>query len=474
MIHHRTILFTATLLIASLPAVVAPGCVAAPESKTGDAPIGRAGEQQTDTCVTIQRATGGVVADADVEAVAPNTNFGSAPQAIVGWPTPSGSQKLLLSFDVGFILPGTVITSATATLTPTGGAPTSGTVTVRRVTAPWQEQTVTWASSFFTLDTTILASFFDGGGLSTPISFDLTALTQSWVSGALPNDGIVLVQEPPNATQFWTSEGAAEVQPALTVCYAPPPIASCPGSTFPSEGLAALWAFDDGAPTATDSSGNGNTGTFVGDVSYDDANLPPIPGDVASLDIRNGGYVSVPTSPSLVIPGSLSVAAWVRIESPVGEHNVISKDNPGMAFSNYNLNIEGNYAYFSLAFDTGSAAGGFEVASPISGTNGTAGCDEGGCYIQSATPFIDAAHLAGTWRLLTGVYDNAAKTLSVYIDCGDVAVGTFATTGVPYTGIDTVQIGLRKYSPLSVWTGGVDNVAIWSLALSPAEVTGTP
>jgi Concanavalin A-like lectin/glucanases superfamily len=279
-------------------------------------------------------------------------------------------------------------------------------------------------------------------------------------------------------------------------------IPACPGITFPSEGLAALWSFDDGAPTATDSSGNGNTGTFVGDVSYDDTNLPPIPGDVASLDISNGGYVSVPSSPSLAIPGSFSVAAWVRIESTTGEHVVISKDDVANAVSNYNLSIEGNYPFFSLSFHTGSAVGGLDVASPIGGTtdpagcdvtsppdmcvavhgtNGAAGCDgiagndaEGGCWILSETPFIDATHPAGTWRFLTGVYDNAAKTLSVYIDCGDVAVGTFATTGVPWTNTDTVQIGLRKYSPGSVWSGGVDNVGIWDLALSPAEVTGTP
>src|SRR5262249_41095258 len=54
-------------------------------------------EVEQQVCVTVQRGTGpGAVADADVQKVAPATNFGGDAQAIVGWPTTAGSQKLLL------------------------------------------------------------------------------------------------------------------------------------------------------------------------------------------------------------------------------------------------------------------------------------------------------------------------------------------------------------------------------------------
>jgi hypothetical protein len=423
-------------------------------------------------CVTLQEGVFGNVATAKIEEASPNTNFGSSGDMITGQ-TPGTYQESLLWFDVspaGSGIPaGAVIVSAEVSLFGGGGTP--ATLNVHDSLVPWSQYTVTWASYDQQYSPAVVASFESTTAGST-MSFDATALVQAWVTGT--NDGLLLEQAAPDYTGFATSEYPIVAErPALTVCYETANECNA-GNSFSTDGLSALWKFDDGAPTATDSSGNGNTGSFIGEVAYDYTDLPPIAGNVASLDVNDGGYVSVPSSPSLVIPGSLSVAAWVRIESPSGEHNIMSKDTPGNAFSNYNLHVEGNNPYFCLAFDTGGATGGVEVASPAAQVNGTAMCDTGGCCIASNASFIDATHPAGTWRLETGVYDNAAKTLSVYLDCEDVAVGTFATAGVAYTSGETVQIGLRKWLPSATWTGGVDNVAIWSRALSPAEVTGSP
>src|SRR4051812_32429854 len=102
-------------------------------------------------------------------------------------------------------------------------------------------------------------------------------------------------------------------------------------------GAAAIWRFDDGAATVTDSSGNGNTGTFVGSLGY--SSTPPLPlaaGDVAYLKLNGGAaHVTLPNSASLTIPGSFTASAWVRVDSG-NTGLILSKDTTNFT-TNYNL-----------------------------------------------------------------------------------------------------------------------------------------
>jgi hypothetical protein len=231
------------------------------------------------------------------------------------------------------------------------------------------------------------------------------------------------------------------------------------------------WAFDDGAPQVTDVSGNGNTGSFVGNATYGVAGVPPIPGNVGSLLLDGSGdYISIPSSASLEIPGNLSISAWVRITTIAGEQNVVSKDHVPGAYSNYNLHILQNRPFFGVAFNSGGTVGGSQIASLKSSSNGTGACDSGGCYVWSNAQIVDAAHPLGTWRMVTAVYDNTAKSVTVYLDCV-AATASFNTVGVPYTSDDALQIGKRKYNATSDFHGGIDDVRIYDRALAPAEIS---
>ncbi len=100
------------------------------------------------------------------------------------------------------------------------------TVNVRRITAPWDESTVTWASFGSSFDPTIIGSFVsDTIGWH---SVDVTSLVQSWRDGT-PNYGLALeegntplVYSTYNASEFDTPELRPKLDVTYTVAGGPP------------------------------------------------------------------------------------------------------------------------------------------------------------------------------------------------------------------------------------------------------------
>jgi hypothetical protein len=193
------------------------GDVAAQPESVGEA-------QQALSCVTIKRGAFGAVSDAQIGrtiGVSPvldaegKSNYGALASADVGRPSPDVTRKTLLRFDLSSIPAGSVVSSAKITLNAigsNGAAP----ISVKRVTAPWAENSVTWNSWAGAQAADELASFLSGGG---PRSFDVTAVSQAWVNGVYANNGVVLTSEQVDTT-FSTSEAAdAALRPELAICY---------------------------------------------------------------------------------------------------------------------------------------------------------------------------------------------------------------------------------------------------------------
>src|SRR5207302_1220235 len=157
--------------------------------------------------------------------------------------------------------------------------------------------------------------------------------------------------------------------------------------------LSAQWRFDDeGSSVATDSSGNGNHGSFVGDAHYQNSSLPPIPGDAATLAIGGSGYVTVPSSSSLSQARSFSVAAWVSLDVNNVENNIVSKDAIDNR-TNYNVHVLNNRVFLSVLFD--------QAVTGQTAVLGTAPCNAsvaGDACVSGVTDFVDGTHPLGTWR----------------------------------------------------------------------------
>ena len=153
------------------------------------------------------------------------------------------------------------------------------------------------------------------------------------------------------------------------------------------------------------------------------------------------------------------MSAWVNVDNLTVEHNVVSKDLASTGRSNYTLSVVADRVWMYQTFSS--------AASPNPATLGVSFCDPGLCGIRGSTRLE-----AGSWHHIAGVYDNASKTMTVYLDGVKDGQTSFNTSGVPVTNNETVQIGARK----AIHFGGpgtngrIDEVRIYDRALSDAEI----
>jgi len=222
------------------------------EEVAGNEPVKPTQEAATG-CVTFQRGVNGTVFDTTIQQASANRNFGATGTISAGT-TNATFEQALLWFDLSSIPnpASAVILSATLTLGEDASGAV-GKVNVHRISNPstanctvpsscpaagWSEGTVSWDSFYGCTagtsppqnctggqyDATTWSSF-NSTTSPEPLNIDITALTQAWISGTYPNNGILL-DEPltatkPQATAMPSSEtGTRQNRPELVVCYA--------------------------------------------------------------------------------------------------------------------------------------------------------------------------------------------------------------------------------------------------------------
>ena len=209
-------------------------------------------------------------------------------------------------------------------------------------------------------------------------------------------------------------------------------------------GLIAHWKLDETSGTTAYDSAGSNDGTLAGDPCW-------VTGMVdGALDFPGGThYVDCGNDTSLDITGSRSASAWIRVDNwadPLvsdGWDEIVSKGDD-----------EGN---FDIIRWSKTDTMGFYVA--------------GATAVRGVTAVKD-----GQWHLVTGVYDNPAGTLSLYIDgvldasatCDpDLVIGV-NTANVRINGLHIP--GDPSYDEVRHIDGTIDDVRIYNRALSAADV----
>jgi hypothetical protein len=163
------------------------------------------------SCVTLS-------ADADAMLSNPpmSQSFGTLPIMRAG-----GKDESLVHFDLGSIPSAAAINSATLKVYISGSG-SDAPINAHRVTSPWTEPSVTYASFGQHFDPAVLAAFMTGS-VNVQKSLDLTALVRSWDTGAQANFGVLLETASDKKTIFVTREGGTtEQKPQLQVCYSLP------------------------------------------------------------------------------------------------------------------------------------------------------------------------------------------------------------------------------------------------------------
>ncbi|HSD22658.1 MAG TPA: Ig-like domain-containing protein, partial [Anaeromyxobacter sp.] len=217
------------------------------------------------------------------------------------------------------------------------------------------------------------------------------------------------------------------------------PAVSVTVSNTATTGLAAGYAFDEGAGTlAADASGHGLTGTLTNGAGWSTGKY----GAAVNLDGVDD-YVALGNPGGLQFTGSMTVSAWINSAAfPGDDAAIVSK----RGVDGYQLDT---------TIDRGPRTIGFKL------TTGSGG----DMFRYGAT-----AMQSGSWYHVAGVYDAASATMNVYLngqlDNGPL-VGTVATS--QRNTADNVNIGRRASGGFG-FIGRLDDVRIYGRALTQAEI----
>ncbi|MFB7240489.1 LamG-like jellyroll fold domain-containing protein [Streptomyces sp. NPDC056269] len=190
-----------------------------------------------------------------------------------------------------------------------------------------------------------------------------------------------------------------------------------------------------------DSSGGNSTGSHGTGMHWntDRGGSAVFDGDANSYAQTEGPVVNT--------AGSFTVSAWVKLSSTAANRTFLAQD--GKEASGFQL-------YYSTAYGW------------TFNRHATDTYDPGIARVSSGT----AAVAVNTWTHLVGVYDQATAQLRLYVN--GAAVGTPAAFTTPWESTGPLQLGRRWYKNAygENHLGGMDDVQVYSEALTPAQITG--
>ena len=172
---------------------------------------------QEPTCVTVQRGAFGAVQDTFLSGDYPWYAPGSETSLWTGLSSGGSQNRILVSFDLSFLSPYSIVTSATFHIRVSWNEHHSS-MRLHRVTQPWSEATATLQSFGVNGYDPAVAGSFDPEGYTFE-SADVTELANEWVREIHPNYGVILEEDPIHSHLFFSSESSAGNRPSLTVCY---------------------------------------------------------------------------------------------------------------------------------------------------------------------------------------------------------------------------------------------------------------
>ncbi len=272
------------------------------------------------------------------------------------------------------------------------------------------------------------------------------------VYGTFVSLGNNLIGNPAGATGFVASDLTNVPDPGLAPLAnnggPTPTIALLPGSpaintgfvpavgTPSLSGLIHQWS---GEGNANDSAGSSN-GTLTGaGVSY----ASGIIGQAFQFN-GTGGYVTLPTSADVTGTGPLSISVWIKTSS---DGVIIQQRDPNNSNGEYQLAVQGGKVYW---WDNANGQYGFQITSTRSVADG------------QWHHIVAVREANGTGQIfIDGQFDSSQAG-------PDIALGS--GIGV-YLGEDVRDLYFEAYgySP-EIFTGLIDQVGLYSQALSPVQV----
>ncbi|GLY40734.1 alpha-N-arabinofuranosidase [Amycolatopsis sp. NBRC 101858] len=220
---------------------------------------------------------------------------------------------------------------------------------------------------------------------------------------------------------------------ALTLFAALPVTAA---AADPDPALAGHWTFDEGSGTTAADTAGEHPATLNSGAGWG----PGIRGGALTTDGASG--FADAGAPVLDTTKSFSVSSWVKLDKISGYQTFVSID--GNQVSTFFLQFRDDSRRFAFTRLAGDA--------PADGVVASANFDP----------------VVGQWYQLTGVFDAAVSTLSLYVD-GTRQAAVSAPAG--WAGTGHLVIGRGKYggNPVDYVDGTIDDVRAYSGALTAAD-----
>lgn len=198
------------------------------------------------------------------------------------------------------------------------------------------------------------------------------------------------------------------------------------------------WRLSDGSgTTASDSSGNGDNGTYEEPITLGQPG--PLADNPDTSALFDGGYASVPNAAAISPTGPFTLEAWVDPAS------VVPAPGPGI-IEKYSTPANDGYAL------------------RLNGSNQLQ------AWILGASSYVDVTGSTvlpvGQWSYVAAVYNG--QSLTVYVN--GLPDGSVQTTINPAAGQDSMKIGARGDDANERWNGNLAEVALYDQALTPQEI----
>jgi len=197
--------------------------------------------------------------------------------------------------------------------------------------------------------------------------------------------------------------------------------------------LVSYYKFDENTGTTVGDSVGSNTGTWDGSPS----------GQWTTGKINSGGYidgnlnhVTIPDSPSLDFTTAVSISCWIYKSDLAGNRDIISKRSA--------------WGTTSIPFEL--TTDGTNISWRVIG--------------NSTYPTLNASLVINTWYHIVATWDGTTQ----YIYVNGSSIGSTSRTGTITTNTTAVEIGMLPGGGEN-FLGTIDEVGIWSRALTSTEVT---
>jgi Concanavalin A-like lectin/glucanases superfamily len=209
-----------------------------------------------------------------------------------------------------------------------------------------------------------------------------------------------------------------------------------------SSGLVGHWPLNEGVGThIADISGLRNDGVLSGGATW----VPGVSGSALSFDGQTG-QVRIPNSPSLSPASSVTVSAWVRHAGSPGDYRyIVAKGATGCIAASYGLYTGPN--------------GGLQFY--VSQRRGTT-------YARSADDGLGVWD--GRWHLVVGTFDGTA--IRLFVDGSEVGSSVTYPGALEYDLPNSNDFYIGDYTGCQQheFLGAIDDVRVWSRALTPQQV----